>query len=231
MKKQHYMPGDENGQLAWLNNFVTKFAATYYNVLGFVLADATAASADLAFMTYILAFKNQMKTKTSDWVAYCSLASYGQAGLPALGAVPGLPSAGSPPTVVPLNIYGRMAAIVRRLKEHPAYTPAIGEDLGIIGADDATNPNTMKPVLGFELQAGRPNVKWAKSGMQGLDLHVDRGTGTFVFLARDTVPDYLDTFDLPAAGTSAVWKYKAIYVLNDNPCGQWSDVGSLSVMG
>ena len=231
MKKQHYLPKDENGQLAWLNNFVTKFSATYYTVLGFVLADATSASADLAFMTYLINFKNQMKTKTSDWVAYCSLAAYGQTGIPALGAVPGVPSAGSPPTVVLPNIYGRMAAIVRRIKEHPAYTPAIGQDLGIIGADDPINPNTMKPVLTLELQAGHPSVKWVKSGMQGVDLYVDRGAGTFVFLARDTVPDYLDTFALPAAGQSAVWNYKAIYVQNDIPCGQWSDVACLSVMG
>ena len=231
MKKQPYLPGDENGQLAWLNNFVTKFSASYYNVLGFVLADATAATNDLAFMTFVINFKNQMKTKTSDWVAYSSLAAYGQAGLPALGAVPGVPSAGSPPTMVPLNVYGRMATIVRRLKEHPAYTPAIGQDLGVIGADDLINPNLMKPVLTLELQAGHPSVKWVKSAMQGVDLYVDRGAGTFVFLARDTVPDYLDTFALPAAGASAVWKYKAIYVLSDTPCGQWSDVGCLSVMG
>ena len=52
---------------------------------------------------------------------------------------------------------------------------------------------------------------------------MDRGAGTFVFLARDTVPDYLDTFALPAARASAVWKYKAIYLLSDTPCGQWSD--------
>ena len=129
------------------------------------------------------------------------------------------------------NIYGRLAAGVRRLKEHPAYTPAIGQDLGIIGADDPIDPNTMKPVLTLELQAGHPNVKWAKSGMQGVDLYVDRGAGGFVFLARDTVPDYLDTFALPAPGASAVWNYKAIYVQNDTQCGQWSDVSCLSVMG
>ena len=113
--------------------------------------------------------------------------------------------------------YSSLAAIVRRLKEHPAYTPAIGQDLGVIGADDLINPNLMKPVLTLELQAGHPSVKWVKSGMQGVDLYVDRGAGAFVFLARDTVPDYLDTFARPAAGASAVWKFKAIDVLSDTP--------------
>ena len=60
---------------------------------------------------------------------------------------------------------------------------------------------------------------------------MDRGTGTFAFLAIDTVPDYLDTTPLPAPGAGAVWKYKAIYRLKDEQVGQWSDVISVSVMG
>ena len=43
------------------------------------------------------------------------------------------------------------------------------------------------------------------------------------------MPDYLDTAPLPAPGTSTVWKYKAIYGLNDEQAGQWSDVASVSV--
>ena len=75
----------------------------------------------------------------------------------------------------------------------------------------------MKPVLTLEIQAGRPNVKWVKSGMQGINLYVNHGNGVFVFLARDTEPDYLDTTALPAAGQSALWKYKACYCLHDRP--------------
>ncbi|MBI3853039.1 MAG: hypothetical protein HY298_22545 [Verrucomicrobia bacterium] len=60
---------------------------------------------------------------------------------------------------------------------------------------------------------------------------MDRGDGVFACLAIDTVPDYLDTAALPAAGTSAVWKYKAIYRLNNEQVGQWSDVTSICVIG
>ena len=72
---------------------------------------------------------------------------------------------------------------------------------------------------------------WTKQGMDSLEIWVDRGNGAFVFLTIDTVPDYLDTFALPAPGTSALWKYKAIYRFNDEQVGQWSDVASISVMG
>jgi len=35
----------------------------------------------------------------------------------------------------------------------------------------------------------------------------------------------------PAPGISAVWKYKAVYRLNDQQVGQWSDVATIGVMG
>ena len=34
-----------------------------------------------------------------------------------------------------------------------------------------------------------------------------------------------------AIGTSAVWKYKVVYRLNDAQVGQWSDVATIGVMG
>ena len=232
MKKQPYMPSDEAGLLIWFTNFVTKFTAGYYSTLGFVTADAIQCTTDLAFFTFLVNFKAQLRTKASDWVTYTQTAAYGMPGVTALGALPVPPTLpATPPAMVPPNIFGRTSAVIARLKKHPAYTPAMGEDMKIIGADDTTDVNTMKPVLEIDLRAGRPNLGWVKRGMQAVDLYVDRATGAFVFLARDTEPDYLDTAALPAAGQSAVWKYKAIYVLHDTPTGQWSDVTSVSVMG
>ena len=74
------------------------------------------------------------------------------------------------------------------------------------------------------------DIGWVKQGLDGIELHVDRGTG-FVFLAVDTVPGYTDTAALPAPGQSALWKYKAIYLESDQRVGQWSDVVSLPVAG
>ena len=77
------------------------------------------------------------------------------------------------------------------------------------------------------LEAG---IGWTKHGMDGIELQVDRGTG-FVFLAIDTLPGYTDTASMPAAGQSALWKYKAIYHQGDDRVGQWSDVVSIPVAG
>jgi hypothetical protein len=170
---------------------------------------------------------NQHTKTTRDWTAYKTALRSGTT----IGAMPTTPALGVPPTAVPAGIFSRVSALAARIKKHPAYTEAIGQDLGIIGAEQTVDPTTVKPVLNLTLQAGHPNVGWTKSGMDGIEIWVDRGTGTFAFLTIDTVPDYLDTFALPAAGASAVWKYKAIYRLNDEQVGQWSDVATIGVMG
>ena len=71
--------------------------------------------------------------------------------------------------------------------------------------------NSLKPVLDVELDAGQVDINWTKQGMDGIEIQVDRGTG-FAFLAIDTIPNYTDTQPMPAAGQSALWKYKAIYI-------------------
>ena len=51
-------------------------------------------------------------------------------------------------------------------------------------------------------------------------------------LAVDMKPNFTDDLSpLPAAGHSAVWQYRAIYLRNDGDFGQWSDAVSVSVAG
>ena len=129
---------------------------------------------------------------------------------PTLGAMPTSPALGAAPPLVAPNIFGRIAALAGRIKKHPGYTKAIGQDLGLSGADIALDVTAIKPILDVTLKAAHPNIGWTKQGLDGLPRKlsglVDRGTGSFGFLAFDTIPDYLDTAALPAPGLSAVWK-------------------------
>ena len=119
---------------------------------------------------------------------------------------------------------------VARIKVAPGYTDSIGQALQIIGADQTVDVNSMKPIITAQLDAGQVDIGWTKQGMDGIEIQVDRGTG-FVFLAIDTIPGYTDTAPMPAAGQSALWKYKAIYRQGDDRVGQWSDVVSIPVAG
>lgn len=79
------------------------------------------------------------------------------------------------------------------------FTDAIGQDLGIIGADQTIDPTSFKPVLDIQMQAGRPTIVWTKADADSLEVWVDRGDGKgFAFLAVDSQPDYPDTAPLPA---------------------------------
>jgi hypothetical protein len=209
-----------------MNNFATKLAS-YAATVGVTGGELTNVQADAAYWAYIMDAKNKIATNAQDWTAFKNVA---RSGVGPLGAMPVAPVLAAPPAAVPADIIGRNAQLVGRIKKHVGLTEAIAQDLGIIGAEQTVDPTTMKPVLKLSLDAGQPNVGWKKQGMDAIEIQVDRGQG-FVFLAIDTVPDYLDTADLPAAGASATWKYRAIYRLNDERVGQWSDVASISVMG
>ncbi|NDD40927.1 MAG: hypothetical protein EB082_21355, partial [Verrucomicrobia bacterium] len=100
------------------------------------------------------------------------------------------------------------------------------------GAEEqAADPATTKPTLKLvRVAGGQIEVQWKKSGFTGVRIEVDRGNGTWVFLAIDTEPHYTDTLAL-APGTSAIWKYRAIYLEGDQPFGQWSDTVQIAVQG
>jgi len=227
MSKSHYLPNDDNGKAAWLNNLAAKLP-DYQAALGLTAADVASLTADAAFFAYVLNAQTQVAAYAQQWTAYKNAARNGSD--PALGAAPVAPNPGNAPAEVAPGIIGRAIALVARIKVAPGYTDAIGQALQIIGADNPIDPTTLKPVLDVELDAGQVVVGWTKQGMDGIEIQVDRGTG-FVFLAIDTIPDYTDTAAMPAAGQSALWKYKAIYIQADQRVGQWSDVVSIPVAG
>ena len=69
-----------------------------------------------------------------------------------------------------------------------------------------------------------------KGVFSGIRIEVDRGNGQWVFLDVDLKPHYTDNAS-PAPGTTALWKYRAIYLQGDQVFGQWSDPVSIAVHG
>lgn len=227
--KSYWLPKDDPGKRDWLNHFATtlpQHAAT----VGVATGEVTSTTADAAWFDYLVRAQDAATSYAQQWTAYRNLARNGT-GI-AMGPAPAFPDLGTAPAAVAPNIFGRITLLVGRIKKHPGYTDAIGQALDIIGTEQTVDTTTAQPTLKLELLAGQPNVKWKKASFDGVEIWVDRGTGQgFVFLAIDTVPDYLDTHALPAPGQTALWKYKAIYRLADEPVGHWSNEVSLAVRG
>ncbi len=227
MSKSYYLPSDDAGRQTWLNNFAAKLPS-YSAALGLTAGDVTSVTNDAAFFAYCLNSQIQVAAYAQQWTTYKTAARDGSTA--SLGLAPIAPNLGVAPTAVAPGILTRVKAIVARIKVAPGYTDAIGQALQIIGADQTVDVNSMKPVLAVQLDAGQVDINWTKQGMDGIEIQVDRGTG-FVFLAIDTIPNYTDTQPMPAAGQSALWKYKAIYLQADQRVGHWSDVVSIPVAG
>ncbi len=228
MARPHYLPPKDQDRITWLNNFSTKLPG-YKTTFNLTDADLAGVEADAAMWAWLVPWCEVMRARVQNLTAYKSQLRDGPGG-PAT-APPGAPTFDEPPATVPYDMFGRLGMLVQRIKNHPAYTDAIGQDLRIIAAGTTEDPATAKPSLALALvDGGRVNVGWIKRGMDGIRIEVDRGPG-WQFLTIDTVPDYVDTAPLPPAGQSAVWKYRGIYVLGDQPAGQWSDPVSIAVMG
>ena len=157
-------------------------------------------------------------------VGYKKLIKDGPLGKPG-GTVPTPPVAPAVPTIVAPGIFPRISQMVTRLKNYPTYTEAIGRDLGIIGAEEAVDTDTMKPVLKLLSLAGNVGSVVGEGHGRCVYIETDKGAG-WQFLAVDAVPHYIDTTPITA---QAVWKYRAIYLIADEKVGQMSDVVSINV--
>jgi hypothetical protein len=64
-----------------------------------------------------------------------------------------------------------------------------------------------------------------KGKADSIRIEKDSGSG-WQFLAIDSIPHYTDKTPITVP---AIWKYRAMYILRDEPIGQWSDVASIGV--
>jgi hypothetical protein len=226
-----YLPTSDAGKMQWFNNFANKLP-NYRETLQLpddVLGDVQKGAENFGFMIGNIEGSREY---TKQITAYKNIMRNGSKNNAPLGAMPPAPPTLKLPQPPVADIFGQAQKLVQVIKNHKAYNEAIGKDLGIIGEASAKAPHEMKPQLQVEMQAGRPNIKWKKAGMQGIHIYVDRGDGKgYSFLATDTQPDYLDTYPLPTSGQSAIWKYKAIYIDHDEEQGQMSDELSVTVSG
>ena len=216
-----FIPTNDQGKADFLDNLALKING-YATLFGLTPAEVASVQADATMFNYILDMQEAYKTFKQNLTSYKNMLRDGDPDL--LGPFPVSPVLAAPPPLVTKNIFRRTRRLVERIKAASAYNEAIGEDLGIVGDEQVFDIPSLKPLLKSRLDAGRPLIIWTKGPADALDIYVDRQDGAgFVFLATDTKPDYLDTVDHPEGVDSAVYDYKAIYRIDDEQVGQFSD--------
>jgi hypothetical protein len=241
VKHQVWYPTRTADQIVWLENFRHKILG-YIATLGLGAPAAAAVIADCRWLIYVL---GSWLPAARAWGMSCTDASAAaQTGsgdaaltLPVFTA-PTLPGVeGTLPAVVPMppGGLGRIFAFVQMVKDSAGDTEAIETDLRIVGTEDA-GPDlaTLQPVLTARVSGLHVELRWGWGGhgdhVDLLQIQVDRADGKgWVDLVHDTTPNYTDTAPFPANAT--VWKYRAIFHVNDAPVGLWSATVSVPVGG
>ena len=223
--KKSYLPLNDKERAVWFKNFSVKLAPLATS-LGLSASDVTAINNDSAYFSYCVDTAEMYKAEASERNRYKNILRDGPIGS-SLGPYPSTPTIPTPPTVVQAGVFARLRLIVQRIKNHTNYTEAIGMDLGIIGAEDIWNPDDLKPVLKLAIKGGHVEVQWTKGHADAICIEKLVGTATaFSFLAINLKPNFIDRTPITEA---AVWKYRAIYILNDEPVGHYSDICQIAV--
>ncbi len=230
--KSNYVQANDNAFSAQLNIFKEEIPA-YVSVLKLTADQVSGQVADADYFDYCLKCQGILQNAATQATYWKDITRDG--GTPPPTGAPVAPALPAPVPAVSPGIEARFRALVKLIKANPAYNTAMGQALGIEGAQQ-TPPDltTIQPVIDAYINGANVNVDWGWGGyanyLDMCEIQVDRGDGKgFVPLAFDTTPGYTDTAPIPA--TPVKWTYRAIYRVNDAQVGVWSKLVSLIVGG
>lgn len=151
-----------------------------------------------------------------------------------MGAIPQLPVY---PAVLPTislgNIRALFADIIQDCVRSNNFTRDIGILLGFVKTEAEEKAEEVTPNLTIKLTTGGHPILHATKGIyQGYEVWKDTGDGKgYLMIAMSLYADYTDVTPLPAINVGVTWKYKVIYILKGEHCGNWSAEVTIGVFG
>jgi hypothetical protein len=231
MQRQKYYPSRIADQIVWLSNYADK-APDYLTAVG-MGALGTPTVTDARWLIYVLGLwltdvRSFNRAATED--IELALAGPGSGAPMVLTefTVPGLPPNTTP---VEAGALTRIFKVVAQFKEATGYTTAMGEDLGVIGAEDTADHPTPKYSLALGQGAGCQcvDISFTKYTHQGVYIESKRGTGNWEFVAIDTEKPYTDDRPLSNPAQPEVREYRLRFWDKGTPNGPWSEVQKITV--
>ncbi len=231
MKRQNWYPSRLGDQTPWHENFRTKIP-NYTAPLGLLPAKVTDAVADSRYVIYVinqwLSAARALSPASTEAVDILLDGTGGGAMVLPTFTAPALPTG---VVAVAPGALTRIFDLIGEIKEADGYTEVIGQDLGIIGAEDtATHP---APTIKLSVDTGDPcqcvSLAFVKSGHMGVYLESRRNNGAWEFLGIDTESPYQDQRPLLVAGTPETREYRARFWDKGTPNGEWTDVAKTPV--
>ena len=211
-----------------LRNFYNKLEGLAI-LLGFTTEELTSIKNDCDAWDYCMTVDVSVQKFARDITKFKTLLRKGYKD-EIIKEFPNLPKFSVAPAIVASNIQLRFRQASGKVKSSPNYTKAIGTELGIESPQTPFDPQLGKPVLKIKMNVGRPTLSYIKKEYKGLVIYKDVGDG-YAVLGTAFKSKYEDTSPLPKPNTSAIWKYKAVYVWDGKETGYWSDEITIVVRG
>ena len=217
-----YVPKEEAALVVWFADHAAG-VSTHGASVGLSPGDITQAAADAGTVAHAVNGRSLYESKKQEFTAYKDILLYAPLNAP-LPATPAAPVVGALPVGALAACVARARQRAERIKAHPAYTTAIGEDCRIVAP--AGPPPATQPTLKAKEQTGfAVLLTFAMLGHDQIEIQCKRGNeADFTFVSYDTNSPYLDARPPLVAGQPEVRQYRARWRDDDLPVGDWSDI-------
>ncbi len=231
MKRKPFFPKAISERPEWLHNFALQLA-----VLNAILGMDATAVAD------IIKDAKYLEHAYSAWITWVrELGPTGTAALEVLSNGVGsepylLPEFIAPPppagvVAVPPGALRRILAFVKLIKANKNYTDAIGQQLGIIGAEESAEH--LVPVFTVKMERGGGcqcvKFSYAKYDNPGVVIWGRRGGGEREQLAVSLISPWLDERPLLVPGQPELREYWLQFFDGNKPVGPLTDLVTVTV--
>jgi hypothetical protein len=223
-KNIDWMKKNLDAALPQFDQFTTKLPG-YASLFGLTLAQTTASRNDYLWANYSNLCTAQYEQELKNRFGWKDSLLNGRIS-PAAAQVPGLGGEFPPPAAAPVpdGILRRWRQLVDYLKKHPAYTKAIGIDLGI-EAPAAPAQATKARIRNTKQDGGKVIINVLKDGHDALALFCKRGQEEQPSLVGIFTRARIEDVRPPLVpGTPEQREYTVQYRDNDQPVGETSDV-------
>ena len=237
MARQRFFPRNLEAQPEWLGIYANNLQQLG-PALGLDPAELAASVADALYLKYCLgvwltAVRSFAPAATAAVKAVGGGTGPDAQALPTFTAPP-LPGAvGSLPAVVPVppGALRRIMKFIVMIKTRPAYTVAIGVQLGIVGAGEAAARAV--PTFTVEVETGlkgqQVRIRFKKFGRKGVAIYSRRAGGEWELLGIDLASPFVDKRPLLVAGQPETREYRLRFFEDDASTGDYTPVASVIV--
>ena len=225
--KKYYLPNAIGARKTWLNNFSNRLVANSTK-LGLTTVETDPVVADAAYFGITVDEVDALAPYTVSGTTYRDVLWGGAEAV--IGEFPVAPVMGAH-VVVLAGISHRLSRMVGNLKNNPALTDSIAEELGIVGTDIIYDFSAVKGDTKGSTKNGHAYLSWTHQGTDSAHIKCDYGDGKgYVFVGTISATRFLDP-TTPAVGVTVGYKYIIRYIVGDEEVGVWSDPVTIAVTG